>query len=176
MALFLQQGSLLYALTQLSATQCVPTLVARDYPLIPPVRRVVVFSHFSLVWAKTLSNASLVSITSCIILLYHLTNDRAHKSVRFVPIALGLIISFVSDTSYTINDVREMLPGYLALLLHILSTGAFEHFRSLLVHNIGSKYISVCCTVGAAAVSLIAYTSREILVGRPRLLICAELV
>ncbi|KAH9072187.1 cation efflux protein [Lactarius deliciosus] len=126
---FLQQGSLLFALTQLSATQ------------------VVVFSHLSLVWAKTLSSATL--------------------TVRFAPIALGLVISFVSDTSYTINDVRETLPGYLALLLHILSTGAFEHFRSSLVPVIGSKYISVCCTVGAAAVSLIAYATRELLTNVP---------
>ncbi|KAH9066599.1 cation efflux protein, partial [Lactarius vividus] len=121
---FLQQGSLLFALTQLSATQ------------------VVVFSHLSLVWTKTLSSATL--------------------TVRFAPIVLGLAISFVSDTSYTINDVRETLPGYLALLLHVLSTGAFEHFRSSLVPVIGSKYISVCCTVGAAAVSLIAYATREL--------------
>ncbi|KAH8978072.1 cation efflux protein, partial [Lactarius akahatsu] len=126
---FLQQGSLLFALTQLSATQ------------------VVVFSHLSLVWAKTLSSATL--------------------TVRFAPIVLGLVISFVSDTSYTINDVRETLPGYLALLLHILSTGAFEHFRSSLVPVIGSKYISVCCTVGAAAVSLIAYATRELLTNVP---------
>ena len=89
--------------------------------------------------------------------------------MRFVPLILGLVISFVSDTSYTINDVRETLPGYLALLLHILSTGAFEHFKSLLVPTVGSKYISVCCTVGAAVVSLIAYTTRELLVGRSRL-------
>ncbi|KAH9000237.1 cation efflux protein, partial [Lactarius akahatsu] len=126
---FLQQGSLLFALTQLSATQ------------------VVVFSHLSLVWAKTLSSATLVSI--------------------LFSIVLGLVISFVSDTSYTINDVRETLPGYLALLLHILSTGAFEHFRSSLVPVIGSKYISVCCTVGAAAVSLIAYATRELLTNVP---------
>lgn len=90
--------------------------------------------------------------------------------MRFAPIVLGLVISFVSDTSYTINDVRETLPGYLALLLHILSTGAFEHFRSSLVPVIGSKYISVCCTVGAAAISLVAYATRELLVGRSRLL------
>ncbi|KAH9176001.1 cation efflux protein [Lactarius sanguifluus] len=126
---FLQQGSLLFALTQLSATQ------------------VVVFSHLSLIWAKTLSSATL--------------------TVRFAPIVLGLVISFVSDTSYTINDVRETLPGYLALLLHILSTGAFENFRSSLVPVIGSKYISVCCTVGAAAVSLIAYSTREVLTNVP---------
>ncbi|KAI9464557.1 cation efflux protein, partial [Lactarius psammicola] len=126
---FLQQGSLLFALTQLSATQ------------------VVVFSHLSLVWAKTLSSATL--------------------TVRFAPIALGLVISFVSDTSYTINDVRETLPGYLALLLHILSTGAFEHFRSSLVPIVGSKYLSVCCTVGAAAISLIAYATRELLTNVP---------
>ncbi|KAI9440478.1 hypothetical protein H4582DRAFT_1937084 [Lactarius indigo] len=111
------------------------------------VLQVVVFSHLSLVWAKTLSSATL--------------------TVRFAPIVLGLVVSFVSDASYTINDVRETLPGYLALLLHVLSTGAFEHFRSSLVPVIGSKYISVCCTVGAAAVGLIAYTTRELLTNVP---------
>lgn len=86
------------------------------------------------------------------------------QTVRFAPIALGLVISFASDTRYTINDVRETLPGYLALLLHILSTGASEHFGSVLVPSVGAKYVSICCTVGAASFSLIVYTAREILV------------
>ncbi|KAI0305962.1 cation efflux family-domain-containing protein [Multifurca ochricompacta] len=126
---FLQQGSLLMALSQLSAT------------------RVVLFSHFSLAWAKTLSSATL--------------------TVRFAPIALGLIISFASDAGYSIRGVRETLPGYLALLLHVLSIGAFEHLRSLLVPSMGSKHASVCSTVGAAAFSLIAYAAREVLTNVP---------
>ncbi|KAI0255785.1 cation efflux family-domain-containing protein, partial [Lactifluus subvellereus] len=128
-AYFLQQGSLLVALSQLSAT------------------RVVMFSHFSSAWAKTLTSASL--------------------TVRLAPVALGAVISFASDASYSINDVRETLPGYLALLLHILSTGVSEHFRSILVPSVGSKYLSVCCTVGAAAFSLIVYAAREILTSVP---------
>ncbi|KAI0296031.1 cation efflux family-domain-containing protein [Russula brevipes] len=107
-AYFLQQGSLLVALSQLSAT------------------RVALFSHFSATWAKTLSSATL--------------------TVRFAPIALGLIISFASDT------------------LHVLSTGASEHFKSTLVHSVGAKYVSVCCTVGAAAFGLGVYVARGIFV------------
>ncbi|KAH9993673.1 cation efflux family-domain-containing protein [Russula compacta] len=126
---FLQQGSLLLALSQLSAT------------------RVVLFSLFSSAWAKTLSSATL--------------------TVRFAPIALGLVISFASDTRYSIDDVRETLPGYLALLLHILSTGASEHFGSVLAPSVGAKYVSICCAVGAAAFSLIVYTAREILTNVP---------
>jgi zinc transporter 5/7 len=88
--------------------------------------------------------------------------------VRFTPIALGLVVSFASDTRYSINDVRETLPGYLALLLHILSTGASEHFRSALVPSVGAKYVSVFCTIGAATISLIVYATTEILVSTSR--------
>jgi hypothetical protein len=84
--------------------------------------------------------------------------------VRFTPIVLGLVISFASDTRYSLNDVRETLPGYLALLSHILLTGALEHLRSMLVPSVGAKYVSVCYTVGAATFSLIVYVAREVFV------------
>lgn len=83
------------------------------------------------------------------------------QTVRFTPIVLGLVISFASDTRYSLNDVRETLPGYLALLLHILSTGALEHLRSMLAPSVGAKYVSVCYTVGAATFSLIVYVARD---------------
>lgn len=120
------------------------------------------FSHFSSAWAKTLTSASLVSTTFALSLFRRCSRTQ---TVRLAPVALGVVISFASDASYSLNDVRETLPGYLALLLHILSTGASEHFRSILVLNVGPKYLSICCTVGAAAFSLIVYTAREILVG-----------
>ncbi|KAH9989852.1 cation efflux family-domain-containing protein [Russula vinacea] len=130
-AYFLQQGSLLVALSQLSAT------------------RVILFSHFSSAWGKTLSSATF--------------------TVRFTPIVLGLVISFASDTRYSLNDVRETLPGYLALLLHILSTGALEHLRSMLAPSVGAKYVSVCYTVGAATFSLFVYVARDTFTNVPSL-------
>jgi zinc transporter 5/7 len=130
-AYFLQQGSLLVALSQLSAT------------------RVILVSHFASAWAKTLSSATF--------------------TVRFTPIVLGVVISFASDTRYSLNDVRETLPGYLALLLHILSTGALEHLRSMLAPSVGAKYVSVCCTVGAATFSLIVYVARDTFTNVPSL-------
>jgi zinc transporter 5/7 len=120
------------------------------------------FSHFSSAWAKTLNSASLVGITFTPSLFRRYSREQ---TVRLAPVALGVVISFASDASYSLNDVRETLPGYLALLLHILSTGVSEYFRSILVTSVGPKYLSVCCTVGAAAFSLIVYTAREILVG-----------
>lgn len=130
-AYFLQQGSLLVALSQLSAT------------------RVVLVSQFSSAWGKTLSSATF--------------------TLRFTPIVLALVLSFASDTRYSLNDVLETLPGYLALLLHILSTGASEHLRSMLAPSIGAKYVSVFNTVGAATFSLIVYVAREILTNVPSL-------
>lgn len=84
--------------------------------------------------------------------------------MRFAPVILGLVISFASDTRYSIDDVRATLPGYFALLLYILSTGASEHFRSAMIPNVGAKYVSVFCTIGAATFGLIAYGTTEILV------------
>ena len=86
------------------------------------------------------------------------------QTVRWGPIALGLVISFASDTRYSIGDVRVTLPGYLALLLHVLSTGASEHLRSALLPSVGAKYVSVFCTIGAATFGLIIYATTEILV------------
>jgi len=86
------------------------------------------------------------------------------QTVRFTPIVLGLVISFASDTRYSLNDVRETLPGYLALLSHILLTGASEHLRSMLTPSVGAKYVSVCYTAGAATFSLIVYVARDIFV------------
>ena len=86
------------------------------------------------------------------------------QTLRFTPIVLALVLSFASDTRYSLNDVLETLPGYLALLLHILSTGASEHLRSMLAPSVGAKYASVFNTVGAATFSLIVYVAREILV------------
>lgn len=90
------------------------------------------------------------------------------QTVRFTPIVLGLVISFASDTRYSLNDVRETLPGYLALLLHILSTGALEHLRSMLAPSVGAKYVSVCYTVGAATFSLFVYVARDTFVSISR--------
>ena len=91
-------------------------------------------------------------------------NSTWTQSVRFAPIALGLAISFASDAHYSISDVRVTLPGYLALLLHVLSAGASEHLRSALLPSMGSKYVSVLCTIGAATFGLIIYATTEILV------------
>jgi hypothetical protein len=89
-------------------------------------------------------------------------SSKTHtQTVRFTPVVLGLVISFASDTRYSLNDVRETLPGYLALLLHILSTGALEHLRSMLAPSIGAKYVSICNIVGAATFSLVVYVARE---------------
>ena len=91
----------------------------------------------------------------------NLSSKTHAQTVRFTPVVLGLVISFASDTRYSLNDVRETLPGYLALLLHILSTGALEHLRSMLAPSIGAKYVSTCNIVGAATFSLVVYVARE---------------
>lgn len=123
------------------------------------------FSHLSLVWAKTLSSATWVcTVTSSLLSVRMFIHSTCTQSVRFAPIALGLVISFASDARYSISDVRVTLPGYLALLLHVLSAGASEHLRAALLPSMGAKYVSVFCTIGAATFGLIIYATTEILV------------
>ena len=102
---------------------------------------------------------------ACISFPSHLNRRFSYlQTLRFTPIVLALVLSFASDTRYSLIDVLDTLPGYLALLLHILSTGASEHLRSILVLSVGAKYASVFNTVGAATFGLIVYVAREILV------------
>ncbi|KAI0272645.1 cation efflux family-domain-containing protein [Gloeopeniophorella convolvens] len=109
--------------------------------------RVAIFTHFSSAWARSLSSTT--------------------SNVRFTPIAIGLAISFASDTGYSIHDVRETLPGYLALIFHVISTGALEHFKAPLIPNLGHKHVSTLCTLGAAMISLVAYMLREAVINVP---------
>lgn len=105
------------------------------------------------------------ALLACISSPSHLNRRFSYsQSLRFTPIVIALVLSFASDTRYSLSDVLETLPGYLALLLHILSTGASEHLRSILAPSVGARYASVSNTVGAATFGLIVYVAREILV------------
>jgi solute carrier family 30 (zinc transporter), member 5/7 len=130
---------------------------------------VVLVSQFSLAWGKTLSSATFVSIFTLLTCIPFPSPSKSSffkysQHLRFTPIILALVLSFASDTRYSLNDVLETLPGYLALLLHILATGASEHLRSTLAPSVGAKYASVFNTVGAATFCLVVYVAREILV------------
>lgn len=133
---------------------------------------VVLVSQFALAWGRTLGSATFVSIFSTLLALYRPSLSSKSpvfflsysQTLRFTPIALAFVLSFASDTRYSLNDVLETVPGYLALLLHLLSTGASEHFRSMLAPSVGAKYVLVFNAVGAATFSLIVYVVREILV------------
>jgi hypothetical protein len=62
-AYFLQQGSLLVALSQLSVTRCVTSRLRVVDFSDTAESSVVMFSHFSSAWAKTLNSATLVGVT-----------------------------------------------------------------------------------------------------------------
>ena len=173
-AYFLQQGSLLVALSQLSATRYVrvtpcPSRRCRAFPDYAFSFGVILQRHSGFAFCIGVGEDALqcdfrayCHTFACI--ASHLSSKTHAQTVRFTPAVLGLVISFASDTRYSLNDVRETLPGYLALLLHILSTGALEHLRSMLAPSIGAKYVSTCNIVGAATFSLVVYVARETLV------------
>lgn len=90
------------------------------------------------------------------------------QTIRLLPIIVALLLSFASDARYSLDDIRETLPGYCALLLHTLSASTLEHLQTTLSTQLGSKYASAYSTVGASIIGLSVYSMRELTV-RPDL-------
>ncbi|KAI0047247.1 cation efflux protein [Auriscalpium vulgare] len=126
---FLQQASLLAALSRLSST------------------KVILFAQFSLASAKTLASPS--------------------ASIWWLPVIIGLLASFASDANYSLDDILETIPGYLALLAHVACASSLEQLQTHISSNLGPNYASSFITLGASIVSLIIYSLREILLDVP---------
>jgi hypothetical protein len=78
---------------------------------------------------------------------------------RVVPVILGLILSLASDSGYSIKNVFDAFPGYLALLLYAILTCVVEYSHSHLSLKLGAMSTSSACVLGAAmAVALFSLT------------------
>lgn len=80
---------------------------------------------------------------------------------RAIPVFIGLAWSFASDASYSVNTVRDALPGYLALAAHVPLTCSVEYFHAQLSVKLGPATASAAGTLGASLLAVGAYAARE---------------
>ncbi|KAI0372784.1 cation efflux protein [Pilatotrama ljubarskyi] len=125
--LFLRHAGLFTALYRLSST------------------RVILFTHFSPIWFKSLTSLTSVKQTSFIV--------------------LSLALSFLWDAHFLPSNFGTYLPAYAALAVEALSSAALEHTEGVLSPSLGQSMSSALTTLGACVFSLPLYMLRHILLG-----------
>lgn len=106
----------------------------------------VLFTHFSSIWTK-----SIVEPVSA----------RKTSAVLF-----SLALSFISDIAITRGDFRALMPAYVGLITHALSSSGLEHTHGVLSPALGPAFTTAASTLGACALFLPLYMFREVIVSR----------
>ncbi|KAI0763754.1 cation efflux protein [Trametes elegans] len=110
-----------------------------------PSTRVILFTHFSPFWFKSLTSLSSVKRASLII--------------------LSLALSFLWDARFLPSNFDKCLPAYGALAVEALSSVALEHTDGVLSPSLGQSMSSALTILGACIFSLPLYLLRHILLG-----------
>ncbi|CCM00381.1 uncharacterized protein FIBRA_02411 [Fibroporia radiculosa] len=123
--MFLKQAGLLTALYRLPST------------------RVILITHFSAVWLKTLLTPTSF-FTSC-------------------AVVFALAISFLSDAAFFGENLRELLLAYGALVLEAIASAALDHTQNVLTSSLGEPMTHVMSTLGAFIFSVPLYMLRHVM-------------
>lgn len=110
----------------------------------------MLFTHFSSIWTKSIIEPA-----------------TARKTIT---VLLSLVLSFVSDISAVDGDFRVVLPAYIALVTHALSSSGLEHTQGVLSPALGSTFTTAASTLGACLLFLPLYMFREVLVSHSMLI------
>ncbi|EEB99075.1 hypothetical protein MPER_01307, partial [Moniliophthora perniciosa FA553] len=105
-----------------------------------PSMRAIIFTQFSAIWAETVLNTS-----------------QSRKSLAVVTAAL---LSLASDAHFSYDQFWKVLPGYIAVLVHGLSSSVLEHTYRLLTPSLGTTFTVAITTLGASAFALPFYVFR----------------
>lgn len=81
-----------------------------------------------------------------------------------MSILASLLLSFASDSGFSIENVRDTLPGYIALLFYTLCANGIEYLREDSATQAAKRATTILGTVGASILGLSLYTAREVLV------------
>uniref|UniRef100_A0A0W0FWX2 Cation efflux protein transmembrane domain-containing protein n=1 Tax=Moniliophthora roreri TaxID=221103 RepID=A0A0W0FWX2_MONRR len=112
-----------------------------------PSMRAIIFTQFSAIWAETVLNTS-----------------QSRKSLAVVTAAL---VSLASDAHYSYDQFWKVLPGYIAVLVHGLSSSVLEHTYRLLTPSLGITFTVAITTLGASAFALPFYVFRAFMLQFP---------
>ena len=78
-----------------------------------------------------------------------------------------MALSLVSDAGFSIHNLGSVVPGYLAVIVHGLSSAVLEHSYGVLSPALGINTTIAASTLGASAFALPFYLFRSFMLGFP---------
>ncbi|KIK61561.1 hypothetical protein GYMLUDRAFT_42562 [Collybiopsis luxurians FD-317 M1] len=109
--------------------------------------RVLLFTQFSSVWVDALMN---------------ITETR-----KLNAIVCAFILGILSDARFSSVGIWSVLPGYLAILGHGVTSSALDHTYGVLSPGLGTKFTIAATNLGASLFALPFYIFRTVLLGFP---------
>jgi zinc transporter 5/7 len=91
-------------------------------------------------------------------------NNSSTQTRKGLATAAAIAISILSDSQLTATNIWQYAPGYGALLLHALSSGALEHTLSVLSPSLGTTFSVAASVLGATIAILPFYIFRTVMV------------
>ena len=86
------------------------------------------------------------------------------KTRRTAAFALAVSVSFLSDMSFTLSNVRQAIPGYAVLAIYGLTTIGLRHTQGVLSPALGLKATSMVSILGATVIALPFYVFKSLVV------------
>jgi zinc transporter 5/7 len=83
---------------------------------------------------------------------------------KAIAVSLSVGLSLLSDITTTRGDFRTILPAYVALVAHALSSSGLQHTQGVLSPALGSTFTTAASTLGACLLFLPLYMFRQVLV------------
>lgn len=79
-------------------------------------------------------------------------------------IFIAIVIAFLSDASFSVDNFPYIAPGYLALAVEAVTSSALDHTRGVLLPTLGPLATNLLTVIGAFVLSSAAYTFTQFLV------------
>ncbi|KAK1215490.1 putative zinc transporter msc2 [Marasmius sp. AFHP31] len=111
--------------------------------------RAIIFVQFSSAWIGTILNT---------------TQSNSRKSLI---VLFAMALSLVSDAGFSIHNLGSAAPGYVAIIVHGLSSVVLDHSYGVLSPALGVNAAVAASTLGASAFALPFYLFRSFMLGFP---------
>ncbi|KAF9258720.1 cation efflux protein [Marasmius fiardii PR-910] len=112
--------------------------------------RAIIFAQFSSIWVDTLLNTS-----------------QSGSSRKSLIIIISMLFSFFSDAQFSLENLGRVMPGYVAVLVHGLSSTVLNHSYGVLSPALGTTFTVAASMLGASAFALPLYVFRTFMLGFP---------
>ncbi|KAJ4492656.1 cation efflux family-domain-containing protein [Lentinula edodes] len=109
--------------------------------------RAIIFTQFSTIWVDALVNFA----------------DSQKMNAIFCALVLGV----VSDAAFSSTDIWSVLPGYVAIVGHGVTSTVLDHTYAVLSPGLGTTFTIAATNLGASLFALPFYIFRTVILGFP---------